>query len=59
MNDVKNNLDEPKKDIEYVTFSSKFHDISKMFCITAIQEEIEVFRDREDFGYYTDPDHSE
>jgi len=50
------NIEEP---IEYVTFTNKLNDTSKMFCITALEDEIEVFTDREDFGRLIDPDNTE
>jgi len=45
--------------IEYVTFSSKFNDISKIYSITALEDEIEVFTNREDYGRLVDPDNIE
>ena len=53
---IKNESSTP---VDYVTFTSKFNDPSKMYSISAINEEIEVFNERDDFAANVDPDNIE
>ena len=61
MQESKTMTDVPTKDepVDYITFTSKFNDILKMYCISAINEEIEVFTEREDYARNVDPDNIE
>ena len=45
--------------VNYVTFTSNFNDPSKMYSISAINEEIKVFNERDDFAANVDPDNIE
>jgi len=44
---------------EYIEFSKNFNSVDKMWCISALEDEIQKFKIREGYGNLVDPDHTE